>query len=96
MLASYAADLELSRQNLCALLVLREITRSQLGDLKKRFAGSESRARSTRVTARISSQTTKTAFSKIAKANGVGSDDAAAFVFRAELQTGWLKGALHA
>lgn len=95
-LKAHAEAHELSRPKLCALLVLRELNLKRLGELKGRYAGSEPKKGAARVTARISNEEVKTDFSDLAEKCGLGSDDAAAIIFRAEIDEHWLSGALRA
>jgi len=95
-LNAHAEAHELSRPRLCALLVLRELNLKRLGELKGRYAGSEPKKGAARVTARISNEEVKTDFSDLAEKCGLGSDDAAAIIFRAELDEHWLSEALRA
>lgn len=88
-LTAYAAAHELRRPSLCALLVLRATRSDSFARLKTRFSGSEPKAGSLRVTARVS-QPVHLAFEKTAALHGLGADDAAAMVFRAELTDKWL------
>ena len=93
-LDAHANEHELSRPKLCALLVQRELNLKRLGELKGRYAGSEPKKGTARVTARISREDLKTDFSALAEKFGLGSDDAAAIMFRAELREHWLTAAL--
>jgi hypothetical protein len=93
MLKAYAVAHELRRPSLCALLVLRATRSANFATLKTRFAGSEPKAGSMRVTARVS-QPVHLAFEEAAALHGLGADDAAAMVFRAELTDKWLAGIL--
>ncbi len=93
-LAAYATEHELSRPKLCGLLVLREALRQRLYHLKGRYNGCERQKDATRVTARISNMEVKSIFLESARRCGLGSDEAAAIVFRAELDEHWLASAL--
>lgn len=92
-LRTYAEGLELSRRRLCGLLIVRELRLNRIGELSARHPGSGSRRNSSRVTARVSAST-KASFAKHVKAAIVGSDDAAAAIFRAELEEKWLSNAV--
>jgi hypothetical protein len=92
-LSAYARSLELSRPKLLALLVVRSVRSENLARLFATFAGSEPKSGAKRVTARIDDQALKARFIKAARKLGLGSDDAAAMVFRAELAERWLDAA---
>lgn len=93
-LTRYARMLELSRPKLCALLVIRAAHSGQLASMVGRFPASEPKAGNSRVTTRLSNQDTKQNFLEAASAVGLGSDDAAAIIFRAELDEHWLEKSL--
>jgi hypothetical protein len=92
-LSAYAQAHELSRANLCALLVVRELHLRRIGELCRVHPGSGSRKGAARVTARVSERT-KRAFAEHIVRERVGSDDAAAAIFRAELEEEWLSSIL--
>ena len=93
-LTAYAKSLALSRPNLLALLILRTVRTGRLGSLVGRYATSVPKRGAKRVTARFDGVRTKRDFTAAAEALSLGSDDAAAFVFRAELVERWLEHAL--
>lgn len=92
-LERYAEGLELSRRRLCGLLIVRELRLNRVAELSKRYAGSGSKKGAARVTARVSSSRKTEFAAHVAKAV-VGSDDAAAVIFRAELAEKWLAKAV--
>ncbi len=92
-LNDYAEANELSRASLCALLVVKELHLKRVGELSKIYPGSGSRKGAARVTARVSERT-KTAYAEHVGRERVGSDDAAAAIFRAELREKWLSAIL--
>lgn len=92
-LTVYAKGLELSRRRLCGLLIVRELRVNRIGELSRRYPGSGSRKGAARVTARVSAET-KAAFADHVARAVVGSDNAAAAIFRAELQEKWLSNVL--
>jgi hypothetical protein len=93
-LTAYARSLELSRPKLCALLVLRAVRAPKLAVLYEHQRGSESKRGAVRVTTRVDDHEVKRRFATAAAAAGLGSDDAAAIVFRAELDERWLENAI--
>jgi hypothetical protein len=95
-LSVYARSLELSRPKLCGLLVVRAVRSDRLASLVGRQRGSEGKAGTTRVTTRVSKNETKERFILAASILGLGADDAAAFVFRDELEQRWLETAIAA
>lgn len=95
-LSVYARSLELSRPKLCALLVVRAVRSERLASLVGRHRGSEPKSGATRVTTRVDDQETKRRFALAASTLGLGSDDAAAIVFRDELAERWLENAVAA
>lgn len=93
-LSNYARSLELSRPKLCALLIVRAVRSDGLSSLVGRHPKSEPKAKATRVTARLDNPDTKQRFAQSAAALGLGTDDAAALVFRTELADRWLENAI--
>jgi hypothetical protein len=85
----YAALMELPRPSICVLLILRELRHPRLRRLKvtapKPFGEGESK----RVTVRILDPSLKGAFADHVKSCGMGSDEAAAVLFRTELKERW-------
>lgn len=92
-LDEYAREHELSRPNLCGLLVVRELKLKRLNGLVGSFDGSGTRKGAARVTARVSGAT-KIEFAQHVAGLPIGSDDAAAILFRAELVEQWLAEAV--
>ncbi|WP_155006505.1 hypothetical protein [Sphingomonas hengshuiensis] len=90
MLDRYARELELSRPKLCALLILRSVRLDQLGSLNRDYARPEPKKKAIRITARVGKEL-KNRFTAAAARLGLGSDEAAAMVFRAELEERWLE-----
>ena len=89
-LTDYAASLGLSRPSLLALLIHRELRRRTLKELKTRtgvFGASEGPKR---VTFRVPDKAMKQAFQEYVDGCGIGSDDAAATLFREELTEQWV------
>lgn len=89
-LKAYAEGLQLTRPNLCALLVVRELACGRLASLRTAHAGSEPKRGAARVTVRVSEEA-KSQFRTAAAGAGLGLDDAAAILFRAELEERWLE-----
>lgn len=85
-LTSYAKSMELSRPALCALIIHRELRRPRLKKLLRDGSHSSSSEGPNRVTVRISDQDLKQAFADHVKSCRIGSDDAAALLFRADLK----------
>lgn len=92
-LTLYARQHELSRPNLCGLLVVRELKLKRLAALKRSYGGSGSRKGGARVTARVS-RPIKAEFMIHVADVPMGADDAAAILFRAELSECWLSKAV--
>jgi len=93
-LTKYALSLDIRRPTLLALLIVRAVRADRLAHLNGHYAGSEPKRGSKRVTVRIMDKNTKRGFTAAAKAAGLGTDDAAAMVFRAELIERWMEGAV--
>lgn len=89
-LTEYAESLELTRPTLCALLIHRELRRPrlkrlvQLGEVLAVSEGPK------RVTVRISDPAFKEAYREHVRSCRLGSDDAAALLFRTELKERWV------
>ena len=88
-LARYAAETQLSRPSLCVLLIQRELRRPRLVGLKVRAPKPFGEGGFRRVTVHIIDPSLKGAFADHVKLCGMGSDDAAAMLFRAELKERW-------
>lgn len=93
-LKSYAAEHQLSRPKLCILLVQRELRCRRLGELSERYTVTVRKKEGRRVTTRSSTSEIKDKFSRHVQELDLGSDDAAAIIFRAELEERWLSSAL--
>ena len=85
-LDDYAASLELNRPAVCVLLVHRELRRRRLKQLRRTVPPYSGVKEGVRVTARIADRNMKDEFAKHLKDVGVGSDEAASILFRAELK----------
>ncbi len=86
----YADSLELTRASVCVLLVQVELRRRRLARLAKRRSPLVTEPLVKRVTAHIENKALKDAFAIHVETCGLGSDDAAALIFRAELQERFL------
>lgn len=93
-LDEYARGLELSRPKLCILLVGRELRCNRLGTLRDNAYSTIGKSTGVRVTTRPIHAHVKTAFTEHVGSVGLGSDEAAAIVFRAELDERWLEWAM--
>lgn len=93
-LEAYARSLGLSRPKLCALLIVRAVRSNRLGMIADFYGGSEPKARARRVTTRLEDDIIKELFIQKATELHLGIDDAAAKVFRAELNDRWLEKAV--
>ena len=93
-LEAYARSLGLSRPKLCALLIIRAVRSNLLGTLVDLYGGSEPKSRALRVTTRLEDDSIKELFIQKAAELNLGIDDAAAKVFRAELDERWLENAV--
>lgn len=93
-LDAYARAFELSRPKLCVLLVLRELRCRRLRSLKGVNMTPVGKRVGTRVTTRAANEQVKIDFVAHASSLGLGSDQAAAILFRAELGERWLEAAL--
>lgn len=93
-LRAYAEAHELSVPSLCALIVLHELRCQRLNQLKSTYLKKVGKQHGQRVTTRISEPEVKDQFCRHVERCGIGSDDAAAVLFRAELEERWLDQAL--
>jgi hypothetical protein len=103
MTAREAADLcrlarvnELTRAKLLILLVLRELRTKRLRSLAPHHPERIGKGRGKRITARTARASVKLRFKRHAAECGLGIDEAAGVIFRAELRERWLMGALRA
>jgi hypothetical protein len=85
-LGRYAAEMELSRPSVCVLVIQRELRRPRLRRLKATAPKPLGKVESKRVTVRIIDPSLKRAFADHVKSCGMGSDDAAAALYREELK----------
>lgn len=93
-LRAYAEAHELRVPSLCVLLVLHELRCRQLNRLKARYLRKVGKTDGVRVTARIAERSIKDDFLEHVRTCGLGSDDAAGILFRAEPDERWLHNAL--
>lgn len=88
---AYANGLGLSESALANLLLVREIRRKRLRDLKSRYsAGAPSESRE-RVTAHRPDAAIKVAFVARSSEEGLKPDQAASILYRAEISERWLE-----
>lgn len=88
---AYANELGLSESALANLLLVREIRRKRLNDLKGKYsAGAPSESRE-RVTAHRPDAVMKIAFVAHSSKEGLKPDQAASILYRAELGERWLE-----
>lgn len=90
----YAAAMELSRPCVCALLVHRELRRPRLKKLKATCPEPFGTGPLKRVTVRIDNPDLKEAFAVHVAGCGMGSDEAAAILFRTEIKEKWVLNSL--
>ena len=93
-LNDYAEGMEISRPKLCILLVVRELRCDRLAGLSRVDNSPLPKKESKRVSARAISPAIKAEFTKHAIAHGLGTDEAAAILFRTELAERWLEHCL--
>jgi hypothetical protein len=91
---TYANDLGLTESALAKLLLVRELRRKCLNELKGKYPpGARSGSRK-RVTAHRPDAAMKTAFSERCSEEGLKPDQAASILYRAELDERWLDKAM--
>jgi hypothetical protein len=88
----YAASMQLQRPCVCVLLILRELRERRLSSLKATASPRLKSDEPKRVTAHIKDPLLKKAYEDHVKSCGLGSDEATAVLFRAELRERWLFG----
>ena len=93
-LKDYAESMEISRPKLCILLIVRELRSSRLDRMPRSSATALPKRKSKRVTARAINSQVRDRFAKRAASLGLGTDEATAMIFRAELAERWLERSL--
>ena len=89
-LSRYAASMELSRPAACALIIQRELRKPRLRRSKAGPVAALPPSQGRRVTVHLRNASLKTAFESHVRSLGLGSDEAAAALFRKELEERWL------
>jgi hypothetical protein len=87
---AYADSFHLKDSALANLLIVRELHRKRLGDLKPLYFKEVATIGSARITAHQTSVAAKAAFIAHAAAHGLKMGPAAGIIFRAELTERWL------
>lgn len=88
-LNAYAKRCEVSRSKLLALLVVRELSRRQLGRLRDTYDGSVDKKGTKRVTCRMMSKERRDRFYRHIKGLDIGREDGLAILARREIEEQW-------
>jgi hypothetical protein len=91
MFQTYAVEFGLSESGLANLLLVREMRRQRLHDLKGKYAAGAPSDSRQRVTAHQRNAALKMAFDERSSDEGLKPDQAASIVYRAELDERWLE-----
>jgi len=90
LLNDYAASLGLTRPAMCSLLVQRELRKPRLRRIRPSRGPKVGSDGPRRVTVHLRNADFKSAFTDHVRSLGLGSDEAAAILFRHELKERWL------